>query len=77
MYLRLIDFVHHSTLGLRVMKKKKRADGLLIECFGVYGLSVPGFMVLGLRIEGGGSVGTAIFALVGHADGLGIQPRVG
>ena len=22
-YLRLIDFVHHSTLGLRVMKKKK------------------------------------------------------
>ena len=23
-YLRLIDFVHHSTLGLRVIKKKKR-----------------------------------------------------
>jgi len=30
-YLRLIDFVYHSTLGLRVIKKKKRragADGL-------------------------------------------------
>jgi len=23
-YLKLIDFVHHSTLGLRVMKKKRR-----------------------------------------------------
>jgi len=23
-YLRLIDFVHHSTLGLRVIKKKRR-----------------------------------------------------
>jgi len=23
-YLRLLDFVHHSTLGLIVMKKKKR-----------------------------------------------------
>ena len=23
-YLRLIDFVYHSTLGLRVIKKKKR-----------------------------------------------------
>ena len=26
-YLRLIDFVHHSTLGLRVIKKKKRSLG--------------------------------------------------
>jgi len=24
-YLRLIDFVYHSTLGLRVIKKKKRS----------------------------------------------------
>ena len=24
-YLRLIDFVHHSTLGLRVIKKKRRS----------------------------------------------------
>ena len=24
-YLRLIDFVHHSTLGLRVMTKKKKS----------------------------------------------------
>jgi len=23
-YLRLIDFVYHSTLGLRIIKKKKR-----------------------------------------------------
>ena len=27
-YLRLIDFVHHSTLGLRVIKKKKRRFGI-------------------------------------------------
>jgi len=26
-YLRLIDFVYHSTLGLRVIKKKKSTDG--------------------------------------------------
>jgi len=25
-YLRLIDFVYHSTLGLRVIKKKKRSE---------------------------------------------------
>ena len=25
-YLRLIDFVYHSTLGLRVMKKKKKTE---------------------------------------------------
>ena len=24
-YLKLVDFVHHSTLGLRVIKKKKRS----------------------------------------------------
>jgi len=26
-YLRLIDFVYHSTLGLRVIKKKKKSAG--------------------------------------------------
>jgi len=26
-YLRLIDFVYHSTLGLKVIKKKKRSLG--------------------------------------------------
>jgi len=26
-YLRLIDFVYHSTLCLRVIKKKKKVDG--------------------------------------------------
>jgi len=26
-YLRLIDFVYHSTLGLRVIKKKKLSEG--------------------------------------------------
>ena len=26
-YLRLIDFVYHSTLGLRVIKKKREAQG--------------------------------------------------
>jgi len=25
-YLRLIDFLYHSTLGLKVMKKKKKTD---------------------------------------------------
>jgi len=29
-YLRLIDIVHHSTLGLRVIKKKRK-DGPLLE----------------------------------------------
>jgi len=29
-YLRLIDFLYHSTLGLRVIKKKKRRLGMLI-----------------------------------------------
>ena len=28
-YLRLIDFVYHSTLGLRVIKKKKKSGKLL------------------------------------------------
>ena len=28
-YLRLIDFVYHSTLGLRVIKKKKKISRLL------------------------------------------------
>ena len=38
-YLRLIDFVHHSTLGWRVIKKKKKVRGgcisqnVLIEWF--------------------------------------------
>jgi len=27
-YLRLIDFVYHSTLGLRVIKKKKNREAL-------------------------------------------------
>jgi len=27
-YLRLIDFVYHSTLGLRVIKKKKKGTDL-------------------------------------------------
>jgi hypothetical protein len=26
-YLRLVDFVHHSTLGLSVIKKKRRCRG--------------------------------------------------
>ena len=32
-YLRLIDFVYHSTLGLRVIKKKKkvRVQGVVLE----------------------------------------------
>ena len=59
-YLRLIDFVYHSTLGLRVIKKKKKSMrvapagrvpvmGMMsipVTCFGVYGL--------GFRIQGAG-----------------------
>jgi len=30
-YSRLIDFVYHSTLGLRVIKKKKKAEGLGVQ----------------------------------------------
>jgi len=37
-YLRLIDFVHHSTLGLRVINKKKvEAPAWMRERFGVEG----------------------------------------
>jgi len=47
-YLRLIDFVYHSTLGLRVIKKKKVEGSrfrVLVEGSG-FGL--------GIRIEGFG-----------------------
>ena len=30
-YLRLIDFVYHSTLGLRVIKKRRREDSVDAE----------------------------------------------
>jgi len=30
-YLRLIDFVYHSTPGLRVINKKKKGGGALFE----------------------------------------------
>ena len=35
-YLRLIDFVYHSTLGVRVIKKMKKNVG---ECLTTYGSS--------------------------------------
>jgi len=28
-YVRLIDFVYHSTLGLRVIKKKEKLEGFV------------------------------------------------
>ena len=42
-YLRLIDFVYHSTLGVRVIKKKKiswhnRAGGVIQTCSGASGI---------------------------------------
>ena len=42
-YLRLIDFVYHSTLGLRVTKKKKEGVGFgdAVERFGTYYDSHP------------------------------------
>ena len=40
-YLRLIDFVYHSTPGLRVIKKKKKRRSLFgVEGFGIWGLWV-------------------------------------
>ena len=47
-YLRLIDLVHHSTLGFRAMKKKKKVQG---SGFWVQGI---GFRVWGsvFRVEG-------------------------
>ena len=43
-YLMLIDFVYHSTLGLRVIKKKRRDWG---EGFRVYGFEAGGFEIQG------------------------------
>ena len=37
-YLRLIDFVYHSTLGLRVMKKKKKTSAILAAEAGLPGV---------------------------------------
>ena len=41
-YLRLIDFVYHSTLGLRVIKKKNLVGDVLVEGlhFGARGLAL-------------------------------------
>jgi len=36
-YLRLIDFVYHSTLGLRVIKKKKKFGAHLLLVLEVWG----------------------------------------
>ena len=44
-YLRLIDFVYHSTLGLRVIQKKSHGRGRPLMqglLFIVYGLCVQG-----------------------------------
>ena len=30
-YLRLMDFVYHSTLGLRVIRKKRELDGVSLQ----------------------------------------------
>ena len=35
-YLRLIDLVYHSTLGLRVIKKKKKVPGVEIRGEGMW-----------------------------------------
>ena len=54
-YLRLIDFVYHSTLGLRVIKKKKRKQfqELWWACRRtVLRMECSGCMVLGFRVEG-------------------------
>jgi len=40
-YLKLIDFVYHSFLGLRVIKKKRRMNlEVWAECFEVRGVAV-------------------------------------
>jgi len=35
-YLRLMDFVYHSTVGLRVIKKKRRGEGAGVRATGPY-----------------------------------------
>jgi len=49
-YLRLIDFVYHSTLGLRVIKKKKKVHVLpQRERRGVFLFKLMGFLSCGPR----------------------------
>jgi len=48
-YLRLIDFVYHSTLGLRVIKKRRREEENLFASSAHTNGCVQG---LGLRIGG-------------------------
>jgi len=42
-YLRLIDFVYHSTLGLRVIKKKIPSHALLASEYGTYKTDIARF----------------------------------
>ena len=58
-YLRLIDFVYHSTLGLRVIKKKKKVES------GRGRRDASGFRVQGLKLVCSG-VG-------GRVQGLGFR----
>ena len=60
-YLRLIDFVHHSTLGLRVIKKKV-CEGLGAA---VFVCTAPGF-----RVQGSGF--RVIYGLRFRVCGLGV-----
>ena len=47
-YSRLIDFVYPSTLGMRVIKKKKKFAGMSFRVSGLgYGFSGMGFRVWG------------------------------
>ena len=49
-YLRLIHFVYHSSLGLRVIKKKKEGEAHLH--FRLFRVEGSGFRVLGCRVPG-------------------------
>jgi len=51
-YLRRIDFVHHSTLGLSVITKKRRGPNLVGSKASGSGLRVEG---LGFRVQGLGA----------------------
>ena len=56
LYLRLIDFVYHSTLGLRILKKQER-DGQVFLLVLVSGLGLRAQdlrLGVGIRVEGRG-----------------------
>jgi len=51
-YLRLIDVVYHSTLGLRVIKKKKKDGGVRVDAGKETSLVADWTELEGSRVQG-------------------------